>query len=183
LLTYASFNKFNAPILRDAVVLSALSCVMSVFCGLVVFPYIGYLARSTGQPISQVIQSGAGLAFIIFPYAVSTLKGGPFWSILFFVMVLIIGMDNMMASVETLNAAVADIAPSLRKGRLRGYASKAVICVCFFLCGLIFCSHAGIHWINFFNQFSGSNSHFRILILRSKRKIRKSSKINRKLES
>jgi SNF family Na+-dependent transporter len=156
LLTYASFNKFNAPILRDAALLSILSCVFSVFCGFIVFPYIGYLSHLTGEPISHVIQPGQGLAFIVFPYAVGTLKGGPFWSICFFVSMLIIGMDNMMASVETLNAAITDLFPAIKKTRIRGFTIKAVICLCFFLVGLLFCSRSGIYWVNFFNQFSGS---------------------------
>jgi hypothetical protein len=130
--------------------------VFSVFCGFIVFPYIGYLAFLTGEPISQVIQPGQGLAFIVFPYAVGTLKGGPFWSICFFVTVLIIGMDNMMASVETLNAAITDLFPSVKKTRFRNYSVKAVICLCFFLFGLLLCSRSGIYWVNFFNQFSGS---------------------------
>ena len=58
LMTYSSYNRFNAPILRDSIVLSMASCLTSIFCGLVMFPYIGYLSKVTGESIETIIQSG-----------------------------------------------------------------------------------------------------------------------------
>jgi hypothetical protein len=55
-----------------------------------------YLAHSTGQDINQVIQPGQGLSFIVYPYAVTTIKGAPFWSIMFFIMMLLLGLDTMV---------------------------------------------------------------------------------------
>jgi hypothetical protein len=55
-----------------------------------------YLAHTTGQEINQVIQPGQGLSFIVYPYAVTTIKGAPFWSIIFFVMMLLLGLDTMV---------------------------------------------------------------------------------------
>jgi hypothetical protein len=44
-------------ILRDSIILAILSCLTSIFCGFVIFPYIGYLSEITGQPIQNVITS------------------------------------------------------------------------------------------------------------------------------
>lgn len=59
---------------------------------------MGYLSHTTGQSIDQVIQAGQGLSFIVYPYAVTTIAGAPFWSILFFVMMLLLGLDTMVNS-------------------------------------------------------------------------------------
>jgi len=52
---------------------------------------MGYLSKVTSQSIDQVIQAGQGLSFVVYPYAVTTIKGAPFWSILFFIMMLALG--------------------------------------------------------------------------------------------
>jgi SNF family Na+-dependent transporter len=141
---------------RDSIILSILSCLTSIFCGFVIFPYIGYLAEKTGQKIENVIQSSSGLAFVVFPYAVSTLKVSPLWSILFFSMVLIIGIDNMMASTETTITALKDLIPYLKKNELTSVLTSASVCLIYFLIGLLCCTRAGTYWVEFFNNFTGS---------------------------
>lgn len=58
------------------------------------FAYIGYLSKVTGLEIDKVVQAGQGLAFVVYPFAVTTIKGAPFWSILFFLMMLVLGLDS-----------------------------------------------------------------------------------------
>lgn len=135
---------------RDASILSILSCITSIFCGFVIFPYLGYLAKNTGQPIDTIIQSDQGLAFILFPFAVSTLRIAPLWAILFFIMILIIGVDNMMASIETGTTALLDVVPYLRKKKSRKYMTSAAICTVYFLVGLLFCTRSGSYWVSCF---------------------------------
>lgn len=89
-------NELNNNELRDAIIVSLSNCLTSVFAGFVVFSYIGYLAYNSGQEIDQVVQPGEGLSFIVYPYAVTTIKGAPFWSIMFFIMMLLLGLDTMV---------------------------------------------------------------------------------------
>ena len=133
---------------RDSIILSILSCFTSVFCGLVIFPYIGYLSVTTGLAVDKVILSDSGLAFVVFTYAVSHLAGSPFWSILFFVVILVIGLDNMMASVETTICAVTDLLPSLKLTKLRKMFVTTCICMVNFLVGLLFCQRSGPYWVS-----------------------------------
>lgn len=87
------------------------------------------------------------MAFIVFPYAVSTLPASPLWAILFFFMVLIIGIDNMMASIETGTTAVIDSIPYLKQTKLRKILTSAGISAIFFSIGLLFCTNSGIYWV------------------------------------
>lgn len=84
----------------DAIMVSIANALTSIFAGFVVFAYMGYLSKITGQSIDRVIQSGQGLSFIVYPYAVTTLPAAPVWAILFFIMMLLLGMDTMV--IETL---------------------------------------------------------------------------------
>ncbi len=82
---------------------SVANALTSIFAGFVVFAYMGYLSKITGQSIDRVIQSGQGLSFIVYPYAVTTLPAAPVWAILFFIMMLLLGMDTMVFEIRFLN--------------------------------------------------------------------------------
>lgn len=155
-MTFASYNSFEAPIFRDSIVLCILSTLTSIFAGFVVFPYIGYLSQLTGIPIEDVIQEDAGLSFVVFPYAITTLKGAPFWSILFFTMMFTIGLDTMMASVETTVTAILDVFPVLKKQKKREYLTTLSVCIVYFLLGLMYCSQNGFYWVHLFDSYSGN---------------------------
>ncbi len=96
LITLASYNKFNQNTLRDTFVVTIANALTAIFAGFVVFSYIGYLAQLTHQDVQDVVSSGSGLSFIVFPFAVTTLAGAPFWSVMFFIMMLTLGLDSQV---------------------------------------------------------------------------------------
>lgn len=121
----------------------------AIFAGFVVFAYIGYLSKLTEQPVQDVVSSGSGLAFIVFPFAVTQLAGAPFWAVLFFVMMLTLGLDSQFASLETIITSVLDSLPKLKKIRV---LVIAVICIIMYLLGLPYCTRVRV--IEFFIQYS-----------------------------
>ena len=55
---------------------------------------MGYLSHVTGQDIENIIQAGQGLAYVVYPHAVTTIPGAPFWAICFFFMMVLLGIDS-----------------------------------------------------------------------------------------
>jgi solute carrier family 6 amino acid transporter-like protein 5/7/9/14 len=58
------------------------------------------MSFKTGLPVEQVAKAGPGLAFIAYPQALSIMPGGPFWAVIFFFMLLTLGLDSQVFSLE-----------------------------------------------------------------------------------
>lgn len=96
-LTYASFNSHNNNCYRDCLMTSAVNAATSVYSGLVVFVYLGYMATNLGIEIDKVASEGYSLVFEVYPEALTTLPFARFWSILFFIMLLTLGIDSAVS--------------------------------------------------------------------------------------
>ena len=55
---------------------------------------MGYLSHITGQDIDNIIEAGQALAFVVYPFAVTTIPYGPVWAVLFFFMLILLGIDS-----------------------------------------------------------------------------------------
>uniref|UniRef100_A0A6Q2XPP0 Transporter n=1 Tax=Esox lucius TaxID=8010 RepID=A0A6Q2XPP0_ESOLU len=98
LIAFASYNKFDNNCYRDALLTSTVNCVTSFFSGFAIFSVLGYMANKHNVRIEDVATEGPGLVFIIYPEAISTLPGSTFWAIVFFIMLLTLGIDIVFYS-------------------------------------------------------------------------------------
>lgn len=69
----------------------------------------------------MVIQGaeGTGLAFIAFTEAMSLLPGSPFWSALFFLMLLNLGLSTMFGTMEGILAPLTDSFKTLANNKTK----------------------------------------------------------------
>uniref|UniRef100_H2ZFK9 Transporter n=1 Tax=Ciona savignyi TaxID=51511 RepID=H2ZFK9_CIOSA len=152
LLTFASYNKFRNNIYRDTLIVAIGNCATSVFAGFVIFSVIGHMAYKLNLNVEDVVNQGPGLAFIIYPEAVSLLPAPQLWSILFFFMLLTLGLDSQFAMVETVITGFMDEFPKL----LRPYKTlfTAGICTVCFLMGILMVTEGGLYWFELYNWYS-----------------------------
>ena len=78
---------------RDTLVLAFFNEATCLLAGILIFSILGFMSQSTGLSIDQVSDSGPGLAFIVYPNAINKLPFAPFWYVMFFLMLLFIGLD------------------------------------------------------------------------------------------
>lgn len=78
------------------------SCT-SFVAGFVIFTVLGYMAHVSGQPIEKVATEGPGLVFVVYPAAIATMPGSIFWALIFFMMLLTIGLDSSVSIIFILH--------------------------------------------------------------------------------
>ncbi|XP_063705446.1 sodium-dependent neutral amino acid transporter B(0)AT3 [Culicoides brevitarsis] len=96
---------------------------------------------------------GTGLAFIVFTQAIVELPAAPIWSILFFTMLLSLGLGSQIGILEGMLCTIFDI--DIFKRISKPYVT-GVVCMFCFLIGLLFTTGAGEYWLKMFDSFAGT---------------------------
>ena len=110
----------------DAVIVAIINVLKSFFSGFVIFAILGFLAQELDVEVDKVIDQGPGLAFVVFPEMVTKLPGSSFWSFLFFIMLLTLGLDSQFTLMETVVTAILDTFPKLRRHKTKVYIGVAL---------------------------------------------------------
>ncbi|KFM74324.1 Sodium- and chloride-dependent glycine transporter 2, partial [Stegodyphus mimosarum] len=163
ILTMSSYNRFSNNVYRDAMLIPLINCGTSIFAGFVVFSIIGFMAYETGKTIEEVVSQGPGLAFIVYPEAVSRLPFSPIWAFLFFFMLFAIGLDSQFAMFETAISAFVDEFPSVLQKRKTLFT--AVLCFIMFLLGLPCVTEGGMYVLQLMDWYSATFSLMIISLL------------------
>merc|ERR1711976_189679 len=152
LIALASYNRFHNDALRDSLIVSVGNCLTPFFAGFVIFSFLGFLAKNLGTTVDKVADSGVGLAFIVSPDAVTRMPVSTLWAILFFLMLITLGLDSEFALVETVTTAFFDQFPSLRK---RKWLFMLVVSVIGFLLGLPMTCDGGAYLLQLMDHYAG----------------------------
>ena len=72
------------------------------------------MATQSNVPLADVVRSGITLTFVSFPAAIAQMPGSGVWSIVFFFMVLILGLDTQFTVVEICTTAIMDGFPQVK---------------------------------------------------------------------
>uniref|UniRef100_A0A3B4TPA5 Transporter n=1 Tax=Seriola dumerili TaxID=41447 RepID=A0A3B4TPA5_SERDU len=155
LIAFASYNKFDNNCYRDALLTSTVNCITSFFSGFAIFSVLGYMAYKHGVRIEDVATEGAGLVFIIYPEAISTLPGSTFWAIVFFIMLLTLGIDSSMGGMEAVITGLTDDFKILKRNRkLFTFATAFGT----FLVALFCITNGGIYVLTLLDKYAAGTS-------------------------
>ncbi|XP_046361805.1 sodium-dependent proline transporter-like [Haliotis rufescens] len=154
LITMGSFNPFHNNCFRDVVLITLIGELSSIFCGLVVFSTLGFMANEAQLPISEVVTSGSGLGFIIYPEAIAKLPFPQLWAVLFFFTLLTVGIDSMFGTVEAVISGVLETRPSPHQQN----RVMVTLCVCLisFLLTIPFVTEGGVYFFQLLDWYSSS---------------------------
>uniref|UniRef100_A0A8C4E724 Transporter n=1 Tax=Dicentrarchus labrax TaxID=13489 RepID=A0A8C4E724_DICLA len=102
LLAFASYNPFHNNCYKDALVTSSVNCLTSFLSGFVIFTVLGYMAEMRHQDVDAVAKdAGPSLLFIIYAEAIANMPAATFFSIIFFLMIIMLGLDSTVSLLIT----------------------------------------------------------------------------------
>lgn len=102
LITYASYYPATTRLTRTAVIVSALSVLVAVLMGLIIFPAV----KSFG--LDKECLEGATLVFVTLPEVFSHLPMPRLWSSLFFLLLLVAALTSTVSIAEVTIAMLQD---------------------------------------------------------------------------
>ncbi|KAG7208867.1 hypothetical protein KM043_015051 [Ampulex compressa] len=155
LLAYASYNKFHNNVYKDALLTSLINSATSFVAGFVIFSVLGYMAVASGKSIQEVATEGPGLVFIVYPAAIATMPGSMFWALIFFMMLLTLGLDSSFGGSEAIITALSDEFPIIGNNR---EIFVACLFTLYFLVGLASCSQGGFYFFHLLDRYAAGYS-------------------------
>ncbi|KAK8758896.1 hypothetical protein V5799_003472 [Amblyomma americanum] len=155
LLAFSSYNEFHNNVYRDALLTSAVNSATSFLAGFVIFSVLGYMAHRADIPIEKVATEGPGLVFIVYPEAIAAMPGSTFWAIIFFLMLLTLGLDSSFGGSEAVITGFSDEYPFVKRNRELFVAGLFTL---YYIIGLASCTQGGVYVVNMLDRYAASYS-------------------------
>ncbi|TWW75126.1 Sodium- and chloride-dependent GABA transporter 2 [Takifugu flavidus] len=148
LTSLGSYNTYKNDCYRDCFYLCLLNSATSIVAGFAIFSVLG-----------------PGLAFIVYPRAVAMMPMPHLWSVCFFSMVILLGLDSQFVGMECLMTSLVDLFPNfLRKGCRRELLLLAICSTCCLL-GLSLVTEGGMYLLQLLDHHVCSGTTLLLLSL------------------
>ncbi|WAR02647.1 INE-like protein, partial [Mya arenaria] len=159
IITMSSYNNKSHRILKDVLVIGIVDALTCILAGLAIFSILGYLAYNQGMDVEDVIKEGPGLVFVIYPAAFTSMPVSQLISVLFFLMLVTLGIDSQFASVEVIVTTIQDhFGLQVKKYLRRKEILVLVVCIVSYLCGLPNVTQGGIYFFQLIDYYAAAMS-------------------------
>ncbi|XP_036440993.1 sodium- and chloride-dependent GABA transporter 2-like [Colossoma macropomum] len=158
LTVLGSYNKYNNNCYRDSIWLCVLNSCTSVVAGFAVFSVLGFMAEQQGATVEDVAESGPGLAFIAYPQAVAMMPLPQLWSVCFFIMIILLGLDTQFVAMEVIITSVTDLFPATLRRAGRRELLLLLFCLFCFFSQMVMVTEGGMFVFQLFDYYACNGS-------------------------
>ncbi|XP_063380652.1 sodium-dependent nutrient amino acid transporter 1-like isoform X2 [Cydia fagiglandana] len=152
MIMFSSYNGFRQNVYRDAMIVTTLDTFTSLLSGITIFGILGNLAYVLGREVNDVVgDGGTGLAFISYPDAIAKTPLPQLFSVLFFLMMAVLGVGSAVAMLSAVNTVLLDTFP-----RVPTIIISACCCTAGFAVGLIYVTPGGQWVLELIDHFGGT---------------------------
>ncbi len=142
MVAYASYLPAKSDLSRNALLTGIIDSAFAIVAGLGVFAVLGFMAKAKGLGISEVVSQSIGLAFVVYPKALSIMPGGSVFGFIFFLSLVVAGLSSSISIIEAFTAAIID------KFALNRRFVVTIICIAGFIGSIVFTTKAGLLWLD-----------------------------------
>ena len=148
MITYSSYLPNKTDINNTAFTTAFANCGFEFLSAIAVFSILGFMANAKGVPLEEVVSSGVGLAFVVFPAVFSEMGTlGTVLGILFFICLLFAGVTSSVSLIEAVSA------PFIDKFKWPRNKVVTIICLIGVSIGIIYSTGAGILLLDIIDNF------------------------------
>ncbi|XP_037124719.1 sodium- and chloride-dependent GABA transporter ine [Syngnathus acus] len=155
LIAMSSYNSFNNNIIKDTLTISIVNSLTSILSGFVIFSAFGYMSHLQDIPVAQLAVDGPGLVYVVYPQAFASMPVPQLWAVMFFCMLLFLGIDSEFAMVEVMVTTLMD---QSNQPLLKFFKKKEllVLAVCGIACllGIPNVTQAGIYVFQLMDHYT-----------------------------
>ena len=120
---------------------------------MVLFTFLGHVSHKLDISIEDIDIEGIELAFVAYPAMLSMLPGSNIWAVIFFLMLIVIGIDSIFATFDFVMSFLLSEYPVIGQKLKKEYFSLIIVLANFFV-GLIFCLRQGIYIFQIFDHYA-----------------------------
>ena len=143
MISYSSYLPKETDVVNTACLTACTNHGFEIFAGIGIFSIIGYMAYSQGVGVEDVAAAGVGLAFVVFPTAVSTLPAlNSLFGALFFISLFTAGITSMISIVQAVITGIQD------KWEMSHKKATTLVLVPAFVISFLFITGAGLYFLD-----------------------------------
>lgn len=148
MIAYSSYLPKDTDVVNSAFITATANHGFELFAGIGVFSILGYMAYSQGVPIEDVAAGGVGLAFMVFPAAISALPAmNGFIGVCFFGALLFAGFTSLISIIQAVIAGISD------KYEMPHKKATTLVLVPAFIISILFITGAGLIILDIVDAF------------------------------
>uniref|UniRef100_A0A3Q3K2Q1 Transporter n=1 Tax=Monopterus albus TaxID=43700 RepID=A0A3Q3K2Q1_MONAL len=105
---------------------------------------------------------GTGLAFIVYSEAIKYMPLPQLWSVLYFIMLLLLGLGSMLGNITAIITPLQDFKVA---SRMSNELFSGLVCLFCLLLGLGFTTSSGNYWFTMFNDYGATLSLLVVVLI------------------
>ncbi|KAI4272139.1 MAG: hypothetical protein LQ337_005508 [Flavoplaca oasis] len=140
---YASYNSQFASAVQDSVIICVSNAAYEVIAAFIAFGVVGFMNMMPEEGGEEL--GTYSLGFLTYPVAIDQMPGAPFWAIVFFLTLILLGISSSYAMLDGLVTVLCDS----EYGRKYKHVTVASFCtVVSCLLSFMFCTEFGYDLLN-----------------------------------
>uniref|UniRef100_A0A336MFN3 Transporter n=1 Tax=Culicoides sonorensis TaxID=179676 RepID=A0A336MFN3_CULSO len=157
MISFASYNKYNNNMLHDTLAVSFVNAVTCLLVGIFAFATLGNIALEQTTSVENVVSDGPGLIFVVYTQALAKMPAPQMWAVMFFFMLLCLGLNSQFAIVEVVVTSIQDAFPNWIKRKLVYHELLVLIlCSIAFFFGLPNIIQSGMYYFQLVDHYAAS---------------------------